>query len=200
MDRTGQRLSHNQASLQPAFKWPMTIHVIISCLEVARCCCILCPLASFPHSLLSSLFQRLPQCPLPLINLACETCCMLWFCHLVPSVVLRLRFKNLQFGVTGISRTQSRRNSARPVAPVPSSLGLGPEQTLGANSVASLTTPRKSSTPRHSNTPRITGFRELGHTRISGSQDPRVTGSQRQLNSEEFWHNQGQGRMYSGQI
>jgi hypothetical protein len=47
----------------------------------------------------------------------------------------------------------------------------------------------------------ITGSQELGHTRISGTQreldsqelwhtqDLRITGSQRQLDSEEFWHN-----------
>jgi hypothetical protein len=34
---------------------------------------------------------------------------------------------------------------------VPSCLGQCPEQTLGANSTASPTTPRESSTPRHSN-------------------------------------------------
>jgi hypothetical protein len=31
-------------------------------------------------------------------------------------------------------------------------------------------------------------------TRISGSQDPKITGSQRQLNSEEFYHNQSHGK------
>jgi hypothetical protein len=78
-------------------------------------------------------------------------------------------------GVTGTSRTQTSRNSAQPVAWVPSGLSQCPEQTLAANSKASYT----GSTPRHSNTPRITrltGFQELGHTRISESQ--------------EFWHNQ----------
>ena len=72
----------------------------------------------------------------------------------------------------------------------PSSLGWCPQQTLSANSEASPTTPRGSSTPRHSNTPRIPGSQELGHTRISGSQNPEITGSQTQLDFEEFWHNQ----------
>lgn len=44
------------------------------------------------------------------------------------------------------------------VAQVPSGLGWCHEQTLGANSVASLTTPKGSSTPRYTNIPRITGF------------------------------------------
>ena len=60
--------------------------------------------------------------------------------------------------------------------------GRSPEQTLGTNSIASRTTPRGSSTPRCSNKRRITGI--LSH------QDLRITGSQRELESEEFRHNQ----------
>jgi hypothetical protein len=112
--------------------------------------------------------------------------------------------------VTGTSGTWAPRNSTQPVAWVPSGLGQCPEQTLGANFTASPTTLRRSSTPRCSNTPRITGSkapkslatpgsqgtrgsltpRSSDTPRISGSQDPRITRSQRQLNSEEFWHNQ----------
>jgi hypothetical protein len=47
-----------------------------------------------------------------------------------------------------------------------------------------LVTP-ESQAPRGSWTPR--SFNTL---RISGSEDFRITGSQRKLNSEEFWHNQ----------
>ena len=83
-------------------------------------------------------------------------------------------------GVTGTSGTQACRNSVKPVAPFPSSLGWCPEQTLGPNLAASPTTPRSSSSPRCSNTPRIPGSQELGHTRISGSQ--------RQLDSQELLH------------
>lgn len=85
-------------------------------------------------------------------------------------------------GVTGTSGTQACRNSVKPVAPFPSSLGWCPEQTLGPNLAASPTTPRSSSSPRCSNTPRIPGSQELGHTRISGSQ--------RQLDSQELRHTQ----------
>jgi hypothetical protein len=75
----------------------------------------------------------------------------------------------------------------------------------------SATTPRGSSTLRCSNNPRITRSQELGHARISGSrssltprssdtvrisgsQDHRITGSQRQLDSKEFLYNQDHRR------
>jgi hypothetical protein len=67
----------------------------------------------------------------------------------------------------------------------PVCLGWHPEQTLGTNSTASLTTPRGSSTPRCPNAPRIRGLpgsQELGHTRVSMSQ--------RQLDSQELGHTQ----------
>lgn len=84
--------------------------------------------------------------------------------------------------------------------------GRHPEQTLGANSAASPTTPRHSSTPRCFNMPRIRGLqdhRSLAHQDLNvskeawlpgarthpGSQDcriPEFTGSQRQLDLKEF--------------
>jgi hypothetical protein len=108
-----------------------------------------------------------------------------------------------------------------PLTWVPSGLGWCPEQTLGMNYTASPITPRGSSTPRGSNSPRIIGsqaHRSLATSgsqcpeaawlsgalihqgfRIPESQNPRITGSQRQLDSEEFWHNQdhGKGRLHS---
>ena len=73
---------------------------------------------------------------------------------------------------------------------------------MGENFSASPTTPKGSTTPRRSNTPRIIGSQDLVYTRISGSQrqldsqelrhsqDLRITGSQKQLDYEEFLHNQ----------
>jgi hypothetical protein len=78
------------------------------------------------------------------------------------------------------------------------------------NSTASPTTPIRSFTPRHSKMYRITGSqdprslvtpgsqgprgtltpRRSDTPRISGFQDLRITESQRQLNSEEFSHDQ----------
>ena len=86
-------------------------------------------------------------------------------------------------GVTASSRIQGHRNPAQPVAQVPSGLSQFPEQTLGASSVPISTIPRESLTPRCSDTPRI-----------SGSQDPIITESQRELDSEEFGLNQGYRR------
>jgi hypothetical protein len=68
------------------------------------------------------------------------------------------------------------------VAWVPSSLCWCPKQTLGMNSAASPKTPSGSSTPKCSNLTRSTGSQELHHIRISGSQ--------RQLNSQDLWHSQ----------
>jgi hypothetical protein len=56
-------------------------------------------------------------------------------------------------------------------------------RTIGSKDLRSLVTPgfqdpRISLTPRSSNIPRI-----------SGSQNPRTTGSQRHLDTEELWHN-----------
>ena len=75
---------------------------------------------------------------------------------------------------------------------------------MGANSTASPTAPRGSSTPGHTNTPRIPGSlvtpgsqgprgsltpKSSDTPKISGSQDAKITGSQRQLYSEEVQHN-----------
>ena len=89
-------------------------------------------------------------------------------------------------------------------------LGQCLQQTLGTNSESSPIIPRGSSTPRCSNMSRITASFDarslvkpgsqgprgtltpsISDTpRISESQDPRITASQRQLDSEEFGHNQ----------
>ena len=98
----------------------------------------------------------------------------------------------------------------QPVAQVSCSLGWYPNQALDTNSIASPKTPRWSSTPRCSNMSRITASFDARSLvkpgsqgprgtltpsnsdtpRISESQDPRITASQRQLDSEEFGHNQ----------
>jgi hypothetical protein len=74
------------------------------------------------------------------------------------SEVRRTQHLSTTPGVTGTGRTQACKNSSRSVAWVLLvCLGQGPEQTLGANSPASPTTPRGRSIPRHCNTPRIPG-------------------------------------------
>jgi hypothetical protein len=132
---------------------------------------------------------------------------------------LRIRWSDMKktqhqsptHGVTETRRTQACRSSARQVAWVTSVLsGHGPEQSLDANSVAKPIKPRMSSTLISSNMARFTESldprilvipgsqgpkgilipRRSYTPRISGSQDPIITGSQRQLDLEEFWHNQ----------
>ena len=59
-------------------------------------------------------------------------------------------------------------------------LNLCSEQNMDTNSIPSHTTSKRRSIPRCFNTHRIIGIQELGHTRISGSQ--------RQFDSQELWH------------
>ena len=63
-------------------------------------------------------------------------------------------------------------------------LNLCSEQNMDTNSIPSHTTSKRRSIPRCSNTHMIIGIQELGHTRISGSQ--------RQLDSQELWHTHNQ--------
>ena len=63
-------------------------------------------------------------------------------------------------------------------------LNLCSEQNMDTNSIPSHTTSKRRSIPRCFNTHRIIGIQELGHTRISGSQ--------RQLDSQELWHTHNQ--------
>lgn len=80
---------------------------------------------------------------------------------------------------TGTPGIQGLRNPAWPVAWVPSRLILHPEQTWGSTSAPTPRTPGGSPTTRCSETPRI-----------RGSQDHRITGSYRNLDSKEIKHNQ----------
>ena len=127
-------------------------------------------------------------------------------CYTRCLIVYRRKAKyKLAFVNHIISRQQNTRITSGRVDH-PSGLGQCPEQTLGTNSTASPTTPRRSSTPRHSNLPRIIGSQDhrikgawshqdlrvpeatwlQGALTHPGSQDHRITGSQRQLNSEKF--------------
>jgi hypothetical protein len=69
-----------------------------------------------------------------------------------------------------------------------------PEPTLGTGSSPSSTTARGSSTPQCSNTTRMTegpwlpGALKSPGSKITGSQDQRLSGSQRKLDSQEIRH------------
>jgi hypothetical protein len=56
----------------------------------------------------------------------------------------------------------------------PSGLGGNPEQTLGANSAASLITPRESFTPSYTNIPIIIGSQDPSIPGAWSHQDPKV--------------------------
>ena len=95
----------------------------------------------------------------------------------MPKITGEATTPSLTPRVTGIP--PGSRDTGTPIQPVASSLNLCMEQTWDAGSAPTPATPRKILTPRSSD---AIGSLELGHTRISGSQ--------RQLDSQDLGHTQ----------